>query len=50
MMGTERFVARCKALAKKHGSRFAPSNLLIEMAGKGESFYGRFGPGRRAAA
>jgi 3-hydroxyacyl-CoA dehydrogenase/enoyl-CoA hydratase/3-hydroxybutyryl-CoA epimerase len=50
MMGTQRFVALCKALAKRHGSRFTPSKLLIEMAGKGETFYGRFGPGRRAAA
>jgi 3-hydroxyacyl-CoA dehydrogenase/enoyl-CoA hydratase/3-hydroxybutyryl-CoA epimerase len=50
MMGTKRFVAQCEALAKKHGPRFAPSKLLLEMAGKGESFYGRFGPKRRAAA
>jgi 3-hydroxyacyl-CoA dehydrogenase/enoyl-CoA hydratase/3-hydroxybutyryl-CoA epimerase len=50
MMGTKRFVALCEALAKKHGSRFAPSKLLIEMAAKGETFYGRFGPARRAAA
>ena len=50
MLGTKRFVAMCEQLAKKHGPRFAPSKLLVEMAGKGESFYGRFGPGRRAAA
>jgi 3-hydroxyacyl-CoA dehydrogenase/enoyl-CoA hydratase/3-hydroxybutyryl-CoA epimerase len=50
MMGTKRFVALCEALAKKYGPRFAPSKLLIEMAAKGETFYGRFGPGRRAAA
>jgi 3-hydroxyacyl-CoA dehydrogenase / enoyl-CoA hydratase / 3-hydroxybutyryl-CoA epimerase len=50
MMGTKRFVALCEALAKKHGPRFAPSKLLIEMAGKGETFYGRFGPARRTAA
>jgi 3-hydroxyacyl-CoA dehydrogenase/enoyl-CoA hydratase/3-hydroxybutyryl-CoA epimerase len=50
MMGTKRFVALCETLAKKHGPRFAPSKLLIEMAAKGESFYGRFGPARRAAA
>jgi 3-hydroxyacyl-CoA dehydrogenase/enoyl-CoA hydratase/3-hydroxybutyryl-CoA epimerase len=50
MMGTKRFVALCEALAKKHGPRFAPSKLLIEMASKGESFYGRFGPKRQAAA
>jgi 3-hydroxyacyl-CoA dehydrogenase/enoyl-CoA hydratase/3-hydroxybutyryl-CoA epimerase len=50
MMGTQRFVALCEALAKKYGPRFAPSMLLVEMAQKGESFYGRFGPTRRAAA
>ncbi len=50
MIGTKRFVSMCETLAKKHGSRFAPSKLLTEMAGKGETFYGRFGPGRRAAA
>jgi 3-hydroxyacyl-CoA dehydrogenase/enoyl-CoA hydratase/3-hydroxybutyryl-CoA epimerase len=50
MMGTKRFVALCEALAKKYGPRFAPSKLLVEMAAKGESFYGRFGPARRVAA
>jgi 3-hydroxyacyl-CoA dehydrogenase/enoyl-CoA hydratase/3-hydroxybutyryl-CoA epimerase len=50
MVGTKRFVARCEALAKKYGPRFAPSKLLIEMAAKGETFYGRFAPARRAAA
>jgi 3-hydroxyacyl-CoA dehydrogenase/enoyl-CoA hydratase/3-hydroxybutyryl-CoA epimerase len=50
MMGTRRFVALCETLAKKLGPRFAPSKLLIEMAAKGETFYGRFGPARRAAA
>src|SRR5215813_7393174 len=50
MMGTKRFVAMCEKLAAKCGPRFAPSPLLVEMAAKGESFYGRFGPARRAAA
>ncbi|HEY1544645.1 MAG TPA: 3-hydroxyacyl-CoA dehydrogenase NAD-binding domain-containing protein [Xanthobacteraceae bacterium] len=50
MMGTKAFVALCETLAKKHGARFAPSNLLVEMARTGESFYGRFGPVQRAAA
>jgi 3-hydroxyacyl-CoA dehydrogenase/enoyl-CoA hydratase/3-hydroxybutyryl-CoA epimerase len=50
MMGTRRFVALCETLANKLGPRFAPSKLLIEMAAKGETFYGRFGPARRAAA
>src|SRR6185503_4692344 len=50
MMGTKSFVALCERLAKKQGPRFAPSKLLVEMAGKGESFYGRFGPRRQTAA
>jgi 3-hydroxyacyl-CoA dehydrogenase/enoyl-CoA hydratase/3-hydroxybutyryl-CoA epimerase len=50
MMGTKRFVALCETLAKKYGPRFALSKLLVEMAAKGETFYGRFGPARRAAA
>jgi 3-hydroxyacyl-CoA dehydrogenase / enoyl-CoA hydratase / 3-hydroxybutyryl-CoA epimerase len=48
-MGTKRFVALCTGLAAKHGSRFAPSQLLVDMASRNESFYGRFAPGRRAA-
>jgi 3-hydroxyacyl-CoA dehydrogenase / enoyl-CoA hydratase / 3-hydroxybutyryl-CoA epimerase len=49
MMGVKNFVDLCKRLEKKFGSRFAPSKLLLEMAEKGESFYGRFAPGRKAA-
>ena len=44
MMGTKKFVELCRSLEKKYGDRFAPSKLLIEMAEKGESFYGRFAP------
>ena len=44
MMGTKKFVELCSALEKKYGARFAPSKLLIEMAGKDETFYGRFAP------
>jgi 3-hydroxyacyl-CoA dehydrogenase / enoyl-CoA hydratase / 3-hydroxybutyryl-CoA epimerase len=50
MMGTKRFVAQCEKLAAKHGERFAPSRLLVEMASRDESFYGRFVPGRRDKA
>ncbi|MET0633540.1 MAG: 3-hydroxyacyl-CoA dehydrogenase NAD-binding domain-containing protein [Xanthobacteraceae bacterium] len=50
MMGTKAFVDLCRRLENSCGERFAPSKLLIDMAGKGESFYGRFAPGRRAAA
>ena len=44
MMGTKRFVALCEKLAAKHGPRFAPSTLLVDMAAKNETFYGRFAP------
>jgi 3-hydroxyacyl-CoA dehydrogenase / enoyl-CoA hydratase / 3-hydroxybutyryl-CoA epimerase len=50
MMGTKNFVALCRELEKKHGARFAPNRLLVEMAEKGESFYRRFPPVARKAA
>ncbi len=50
MMGTKKFVALCRTLEKKYGDRFAPSKLLVEMADKGESFYGRFAPGKKKEA
>jgi 3-hydroxyacyl-CoA dehydrogenase / enoyl-CoA hydratase / 3-hydroxybutyryl-CoA epimerase len=40
--GAKAFVERCKMLAARHGARFAPNKLLIDMAAKGETFYGRF--------
>jgi 3-hydroxyacyl-CoA dehydrogenase / enoyl-CoA hydratase / 3-hydroxybutyryl-CoA epimerase len=49
-MGTKRFVELCKALEKKHGARFKPSKLLLEMAAKNETFYRRFAPSRRQEA
>jgi 3-hydroxyacyl-CoA dehydrogenase/enoyl-CoA hydratase/3-hydroxybutyryl-CoA epimerase len=49
MMGVPRFAELCQRLEKKHGSRFAPAKLLLDMAQKGESFYGRFAPGKKAA-
>jgi len=49
MMGVKRFVELCQRLEKKCGARFAPSKLLLDMAKKGESFYGRFAPGKKAA-
>ena len=50
MMGTKRFVALCRELEAKHGKRFAPPRLLVEMAEKGETFYSRFPPGAAQAA
>ena len=50
MMGARRFVELCQALEKKHGPRFAPPKLLLEMAAKDETFYRRFAPPRKQAA
>ena len=49
MMGVKRFVELCQRLAKKHGARFTPAKLLLDMAEKGETFYGRFAPKNKAA-
>ncbi len=50
MMGTKKFVDLCKALEKKHGARFKPSPLLLDLAAKGDSFYRRFPPDKHKAA
>src|SRR5580704_553371 len=47
-MGTAAFVLRCETLAKAHGKRFAPNQLLVDMAARGETFYGRFAPKKEA--
>ena len=49
MLGAEYAAARCDALAASHGDRFACPDLLRDMASKGQSFYGRFGPTAEAA-
>ncbi|MCB2109794.1 MAG: enoyl-CoA hydratase/isomerase family protein [Defluviimonas sp.] len=49
MIGAQQAVGICERLASAHGARFAPPALLREMAAKGQSFYGRFGAGARAA-
>jgi len=48
-MGTKKFVALCRKLETKYGSRFTPPKLLEDMAAKGETFYGRFPPKKPAA-
>jgi 3-hydroxyacyl-CoA dehydrogenase/enoyl-CoA hydratase/3-hydroxybutyryl-CoA epimerase len=48
-LGAARFVALAQSLAARHGERFKPNALLIDMAKNGESFYGRFGEKARAA-
>ena len=42
MIGAARAVELCDGLEQTHGARFAAPALLREMAGKGETFYGRF--------
>jgi 3-hydroxyacyl-CoA dehydrogenase / enoyl-CoA hydratase / 3-hydroxybutyryl-CoA epimerase len=48
-MGVKAFVELCDDLAKLCGERFKPSKLLLDMAKKGETFYGRFAPEKRKA-
>ena len=50
MMGVRSFVELCRSLEQKFGARFSPAPLLVDMASKNQSFYGRFAPGRREAA
>jgi 3-hydroxyacyl-CoA dehydrogenase / enoyl-CoA hydratase / 3-hydroxybutyryl-CoA epimerase len=50
MMGTKSFVDLCTSLEAKFGARFKPTKLLLDMAGKNETFYGHFGRPRREAA
>lgn len=49
-MGVAEFVLLCDRLSKTYGPRFTPTDLLIDMAKKHETFYGRFGRKSRAAA
>ena len=49
MMGAKAFVELCERLEKACGDRFAPAQLLIDMAAKDDTFYRRFA-GRQAAA
>jgi 3-hydroxyacyl-CoA dehydrogenase / enoyl-CoA hydratase / 3-hydroxybutyryl-CoA epimerase len=43
-MGVKTFVALCEKLAADYGDHFRPTPLLLDMAEKGETFYGRFNP------
>ena len=42
-IGIAAFVADLDRMTKAYGERFAPPQLLRDMAAKGETFYGRFG-------
>ncbi len=44
ILGAERAVAICDDLTERFGERFTTPDLLRDLAAKGDSFYGRFGP------
>jgi 3-hydroxyacyl-CoA dehydrogenase/enoyl-CoA hydratase/3-hydroxybutyryl-CoA epimerase len=48
-MGPKAFVARAKELAAKYGARFQPSDTLVQMAERGDTFYGTYGEKQKAA-
>ena len=48
-MGLKAFVRRARELAEKYGRRFEPSEKLVEMAERGETFYGTYGEKQKAA-
>lgn len=51
-MGVKTFVELADKLSQTYGPRFEPTPLLLDMAAKGETFYGRFDPyaSQKAAA
>ena len=49
MMGLSETVELCNRLVTDYGDRFAAPDLLVDLAKKGETFYGRFGPKANAA-
>jgi 3-hydroxyacyl-CoA dehydrogenase/enoyl-CoA hydratase/3-hydroxybutyryl-CoA epimerase len=48
-MGVKNFVKRAEELASKYGPRFKPSDKLVQMADRGETFYGTFAEKQKAA-
>ena len=50
MMGRRNSSSCAQTFEKKYGARFKPPKLLLDMAEKGETFYGRFAPKTKAAA
>jgi len=49
IIGAGKAVEICETLAEAHGPRFATPSLLREMAANGQTFYGRFAQGAKAA-
>ena len=50
ILGAARAVELCDGLAATFGPRFTAPKLLRAMAASGETFYGRYGEGEKAAA
>jgi 3-hydroxyacyl-CoA dehydrogenase/enoyl-CoA hydratase/3-hydroxybutyryl-CoA epimerase len=48
-MGAKAFVELCQSLQAKHGDRFAPPKILLDMAAAGDTFYGRAAGAKKAA-
>ncbi len=49
ILGATQAVEICDALAAAHGPRFAPPQILRDLAASGETFYARFSPVKEAA-
>ena len=49
MLGAARAVQICERLTAEHGDRFAAPQMLRDMAESGQTFYDRFGSGKKAA-
>ena len=49
MLGAAHALEICRGLSAQFGPRFHAPALLRDLAAKGETFYGRFGEGQRAA-
>ena len=49
-IGAAKFVEELERMTAKYGDRFAPPQLLRDMAKTGETFYGRFGKKEAKAA
>jgi 3-hydroxyacyl-CoA dehydrogenase/enoyl-CoA hydratase/3-hydroxybutyryl-CoA epimerase len=48
-MGLKAFISRAKELAAKYGPQFEPDEKLVQMAERGETFYGAHGEKRKVA-
>ena len=48
-MGLKAFIARVGELAATYGRRFEPPQRIVQMAERGETFYGTYGEAQKAA-